>query len=168
MTQHQRDWFTRFSGAVSKLAGKPVTFAAATATVLLWAATGPLLGFSDAWQLTINTATTIITFLMVFVIQNSQNRDTAALQVKLDELIRATKVADNAMLDLEEMSVEELEQERARFEKMAEKAREDHSNGKTRKAAERAKQAKEHLAKATGAPKKRRTGRRSKQPSRAA
>ena len=91
--------------------------------VLLWAVLGPVFGFSDTWQLVINTATTVITFLMVFVIQNTQNRDSEAVQVKLDELIRATQGAHNDLLDLEELEEKELDAMRERYERLAEQAR---------------------------------------------
>ena len=91
--------------------------------VAAWAVTGPLFGFSDTWQLVINTGTTIITFLMVFLIQSTQNRDSEAMQVKLDELIRATHGAHNALLDLEELEEEELDRIKAGYEKIAEQAR---------------------------------------------
>ncbi len=117
-------WFSRFSSTVSHLAGRPATFLLACLIVVVWAIAGPFAGFSDFWQLTINTGTTIITFLMVFIIQNTQNRDTAALQVKLDELIRVTKPAHNSLLDLEELSSEELEELRGQYLRLARKARE--------------------------------------------
>ncbi|MGE0096636.1 MAG: low affinity iron permease family protein [Alphaproteobacteria bacterium] len=120
---HRRDAFARFASSVSRLAGKPIVFASACAIILGWAASGPLFGYSDTWQLVINTGTTIITFLMVFVIQNSQNRDGAALQIKLDELIRAVEGAENALLDLEELGDVELEEIRLEYEALAEKAR---------------------------------------------
>ncbi|MCW0234405.1 MAG: low affinity iron permease family protein [Ferrovibrio sp.] len=116
-------WFTRFAGRAAHIAGTPWIFALAVGCILVWAAFGPLLGFSEVWQLTVNTGTTIVTFLMVFLIQNTQNRDSAAMQIKLDELIRATKGAENAMLDLEELTEEELEQFRATYEKLAREAR---------------------------------------------
>jgi low affinity Fe/Cu permease len=107
------------------MAGKPVVFVLACAIILIWAVTGPFFGYSDTWQLVINTGTTIITFLMVFVIQNSQNRDGAALQIKLDELIRALEGAENALLDLEELGDVELEEIRLEYEALAEKARKE-------------------------------------------
>ena len=115
--------FSRFANRVSHLAGRPAVFVASVILVIGWAISGPFLGFSDVWQLTINTATTIITFLMVFVIQNTQNRDTAAMHIKLDELIRATKAAHNSLLDLEELSEEELDTFRVRYEELAKQAK---------------------------------------------
>lgn len=100
-----------------------MTFMIALAIIALWALTGPIFHFSDTWQLVINTSTTIVTFLMVFLIQNTQNRDTEALQIKLDELIRAIEGAHNALLDLEELDEEELEEIRSDYLKLAEAAR---------------------------------------------
>jgi low affinity Fe/Cu permease len=114
-----RDAFTKLAGWVAAAAGKPATFAIASIGIIIWAAAGPFFGFSETWQLIVNTTTTIITFLMVFVIQDSQNRDTAALQIKLDELIRVTARAENRLLDLEELSAEELERMRGAFEQLA-------------------------------------------------
>jgi len=101
------------------------------AVVLAWVVTGPIFHFSDTWQLVINTATTVVTFLMVFLIQNTQNRDTEAIQIKLDELIRATKGAHNALLDLEELEEEALDQFRARYEALALKARREVGESKS-------------------------------------
>ncbi|HEY2337011.1 MAG TPA: low affinity iron permease family protein [Burkholderiales bacterium] len=122
--------FSSFARSIATLAGRPVVFALAILGVLAWGATGPLFGYSDTWQLVINTTTTIITFLMVFVIQNTQNRDTAAIQIKLDELIRATQGAHNAMLDLEHLEEEELVQYLKRYEKLAALARDKLRTGR--------------------------------------
>jgi low affinity Fe/Cu permease len=116
--------FARFARWTSNAAGHPVTFLAAVCVIVVWLATGPLFGFSDTWQLVINTGTTIVTFLMVFLIQNTQNRDSAAIQLKLDELIRATEGAHTALLDLEELTENDLEQMRSRYEELARQARE--------------------------------------------
>lgn len=118
-----RSLFTRFAKWASKMAGRPGTFALAVVILLAWAVAGPLAGFSDTWQLVINTSTTIITFLMVFLIQNTQNRDSEALHIKLDELIRANRHAQNALLDLEELEEEELDRIRDDYENLANRAR---------------------------------------------
>jgi low affinity Fe/Cu permease len=115
--------FDRFSKGTAHSAGHPLAFVAAAALILLWLVSGPLFGFSDTWQLVINTTTTIVTFLMVFVIQNTQNRDGAAVQIKLDELIRAVEGAHNGLLDLEELSEAELEAFRKKYLALAEEAR---------------------------------------------
>jgi low affinity Fe/Cu permease len=115
-------WFTQFAKRTAQLSGRPLAFGLALGTVLAWVITGPLFGFSDTWQLVINTGTTIVTFLMVFLIQNTQNRDTAAIQIKLDELIRVTN-GHNALMDLEELEDVELEEFRRKYQKMAEIAR---------------------------------------------
>jgi low affinity Fe/Cu permease len=107
----------------------PATFAAAMLIIVVWAITGPIFGFSNTWQLVINTGTTIITFLMVFLIQNTQTRDGTAVQLKLDELIRAIEGAHNGLLDLEELSDEDLERLRAHFEALARESREDLQRG---------------------------------------
>ena len=117
-----KSWFSRFAKLTARITGKPLTFMIAVSVVAAWAVTGPLFGFSDTWQLVINTGTTIITFLMVFLIQSTQNRDSEAMQVKLDELIRATHGAHNALLDLEELEEEELDRIKAGYEKIAEQA----------------------------------------------
>jgi len=116
-------WFVRFAQWVSHVTGRPLTFFIAVATILVWAISGPIFGFSDTWQLVINTGTTIVTFLMVFVIQNTQNRDTIAMQIKLDELIRVTGRARNMLLDLEELDDETLETLRLDYESLARKAK---------------------------------------------
>ena len=129
MLAKNSSWFARFAKKTATYSGRPATFAIAFALIVVWAASGPLFGFSDTWQLVVNTSTTIITFLMVFVIQNSQNRDSAALQLKLDELIRVQEKANNSLLDLEELSEEELGKVRDHFEKMAEKYRREVGSG---------------------------------------
>jgi low affinity Fe/Cu permease len=123
-------WFTRFANGASRTTGKPVTFVLALLIVVVWAVTGPIFGFSDTWQLIINTGTTIVTFLMVFLIQNTQNRDSEAMHVKMDEVIRALSGAHNALLDLEELDEKTLDTIRARYRKLALKAREDIKAGK--------------------------------------
>jgi low affinity Fe/Cu permease len=115
--------FTRFARGTSHAAGTPIAFVSAFAVVVLWAVTGPLFGFSDTWQLVINTGTTIVTFLMVFAIQASQNRDSEAIQVKLDELIRSIEGAQNRLLDLEELEEDEIERIRGQYRSLANKAR---------------------------------------------
>lgn len=115
--------YTRVAKKTAHFTGRPIVFMLAVAIVVIWLITGPLFKFSDTWQLVINTGTTIITFLMVFLIQNTQNRDTQAMQIKLDELIRVSHKAHNALLDLEELEEEELDAFRDKYEKMAKKAR---------------------------------------------
>jgi low affinity Fe/Cu permease len=123
-------WFTRMAKWASHTAGRPGTFAVAVAVILIWAITGPIFNFSDTWQLVINTGTTIITFLMVFLIQNTQNRDTQALQIKLDELLRSVETAHTVLLDLEELDEAELDSIRKDYLKLAKKAREELRKGK--------------------------------------
>ena len=115
--------YSQFAKAASRFCGRPRVFALAVALIVVWLVTGPLFGFSDTWQLVINTGTTIITFLMVFLIQNTQNRDTEAIQLKLDELIRATQGAHNALLHLEEMDDEQIERYQRSYRKLAAAAR---------------------------------------------
>jgi low affinity Fe/Cu permease len=123
MSSSNLSWFTRAAKWASHTAGRPLTFIGAVLIILIWAILGPFFNFSDTWQLVINTGTTIITFLMVFLIQNTQNRDTEALQIKLDELLRAMESAHNTMIDLEELDDEELEAIRKDYLKLARNAR---------------------------------------------
>lgn len=111
--------FTRFSQFASHITGRPVAFFGAVAIIVVWALAGPLFGYSDTWQLVINTGTTIVTFLMVFVIQNTQNRDTAAMHIKVDELIRVTEKARKMLLNLEELDESDLEALRQDYERLA-------------------------------------------------
>lgn len=126
-----RSWFTRAAMITSRNAGRPAAFMMASFVVIAWLVTGPLFGFSDTWQLVINTGTTIITFLMVFLIQATQNRDAEAVQVKLDELLRATTGAHNALLDLEELEEADLDRIRAGYGKLAARARAELRRGQS-------------------------------------
>jgi low affinity Fe/Cu permease len=126
-----RSAFSRFAKWTARATGKPITFALAALVLVVWAVTGPLFGFSDTWQLVINTGTTIVTFLMVFLIQSTQNRDSEAMQVKLDEIIRAIGNAKNEVLDLEELEEAELDEIRKTYTDMAQKARDARSRGKS-------------------------------------
>lgn len=132
--QAMKDRFGRFSRIASDTAGSPAAFAAAFALIIAWAASGPAFNFTDTWQLIINTSTTILTFLMVFIIQNSQNRDSRALHAKLDELIKQQKAADNTLLGAEDLSDVELAALKARYERLAEHA----AAAKNRRAASKA------------------------------
>ena len=116
--------FDRFSKLAARFAGRSVAFTLAVVIIVAWLVTGPLFGFSDTWQLVINTATTVITFLMVFLIQNTQSRDTEAIQIKLDELIRSSGAANNALMDVEELDEATLDRHRARYELLARQSRE--------------------------------------------
>ena len=122
-------WYSGLAKSASRFCGRPRTFVLAVAVIVVWIVTGPIFAFSDTWQLVINTGTTIITFLMVFLIQNTQNRDTEAIQIKLDELIRATKGAHNALLDLEELEEEALDAFRRKYQVLAASAREELGRG---------------------------------------
>ena len=124
MGPRQPSLFTRFAKGSSRLMGRPATFAVAVLVVVAWAVSGPLFHYSDSWQLTINTGTTIVTFIMVFLIQATQNRDSEAIQIKLDEIIRSQSGAHNALLDLEELEEQELLALRANYLDLAAKARE--------------------------------------------
>ncbi len=121
--------FTLFSRWASYITGRPLVFNLAMLVILVWVISGPVFGFSDTWQLIINTTTTIVTFLMVFLIQHTQNKDTKAMQLKLDELIRSVDGAHNALLNLEELDEDELELFNQRYSFLAEKARENMLNG---------------------------------------
>jgi low affinity Fe/Cu permease len=125
----QSSWYSKFAKQAAHFCGRPRVFAIAVAIIAAWIVTGPIFHYSDTWQLVINTGTTIITFLMVFLIQNTQNRDTQAIQVKLDELIRATKGAHNALLDLEELEEENLEAFKIKYQALAAAARAELSRG---------------------------------------
>lgn len=131
-TSPRRSFFTRLSQLIAHWAGKPQTFFVALSLIALWAASGPLFGFGDTWQLMINTTTTIVTFLMVFIIQNSQNRDTAAMQIKLDELLSKLEGAREELMDLEELDEDKIEAVRQEFERRAEKARAGRSRPEAR------------------------------------
>ncbi len=122
-------WYSRFAKSAAHFCGRPRVFVLAVLVIVVWVVTGPIFHFSDTWQLVINTGTTIVTFLMVFLIQNTQNRDTEAIQVKLDELIRATKGAHNALLDLEELEESSLESFRQRYQALAAAARAELGRG---------------------------------------
>jgi low affinity Fe/Cu permease len=126
---YHRSLFGRFAKQTARVTGHPAAFALALLSIVAWALTGPTFGYSDTWQLVINTSTTIVTFLMVFLIQNTQNRDSAAVQLKLDELIRAVRGAHNALLDLEELEENDLDHLRAVYEELARQAREDLRQG---------------------------------------
>jgi low affinity Fe/Cu permease len=124
-------WFTRFAKGTAHATGQPVTFALALLVIVGWAVTGPLFQFSDTWQLVVNTGTTIITFLMVFLIQSTQNRDAVAVHVKLDELLRISPGAHNVLMDLEELEERELDRIRAVYLKLAEEARRGVDHGRS-------------------------------------
>ena len=127
---HHTTLFGRFAKWIARAAGHPRSFAIALLTILLWAVLGPLFHFSDTWQLVINTSTTIVTFLMVFLIQNTQNRDSEAMHLKLDELIRCMEGAHNALLDVEELNESDFAQIRTRYADLASHAREDMKQGR--------------------------------------
>ncbi|HWA42791.1 MAG TPA: low affinity iron permease family protein [Hypericibacter adhaerens] len=121
---YRRSRFSHFANWIARASGHPLAFMTACAIIVVWAVTGPIFAWSDTWQLVINTGTTIVTFLMVFLIQNTQNRDSHAVQLKLDELIRAVEGAHNALLDIEELNEEELAHMRRRYAALAARARE--------------------------------------------
>jgi low affinity Fe/Cu permease len=109
-------WFTRFASQMATVAGHYQTFLAAILVIIVWAVSGPFFGFSDTWQLVINTGTTVVTFLMVFLIQNTQNRDARAMHLKLDEIIRSIEAADNAIIQAEDETDEELAELKRKYE----------------------------------------------------
>lgn len=117
--------FVKISQKIAELTGQPYVFVGAVAMIVLWAVSGPLFGFSDTWQLIVNTSTTIITFLMVFLIQSTQNRDTEALHLKLDELIRATQGAHLVLMDIEKLEENEFQSFRRAYDQIAQEAREN-------------------------------------------
>jgi low affinity Fe/Cu permease len=121
MSKRKEDIFTRFTSTVSSWLGRPWVFASALAVLVLWGATGPLLGFSDTWQLIINTGTTIVTFLMVFVIQNTQNRDNLAINIKQDAIMRKLKITESDLIEAEDQSDTHLEKRKKSIQKKAEK-----------------------------------------------
>ena len=129
MANEKSSFFVRFANWASRKAGSSYAFILAVLIVIVWGVTGPLFHFSDTWQLVINTGTTIVTFLMVFLIQNSQNRDGMAVQIKLDELIRSMEGAHNMLLDLEKLDDEKLDQHFERYRKLAEEARAKRERG---------------------------------------
>lgn len=128
--KNKTNYFGNFAARAAELSGRPAAFLLALASVLIWTATGPLFGFSETWQLVINTGTSITTFLLVFLIQNSQNRDTCAIQIKVDELIRVTKGAHTSLLDLEKLSEEELEDIYKKYRAIARESRRQVDQGK--------------------------------------
>jgi low affinity Fe/Cu permease len=122
-TMRRTSAFTRLAKSAARFTGRPLCFGLAVLVIVAWVVTGPMFGYSNTWQLVINTGTTVVTFLMVFLIQNTQNRDGAAMQIKLDELIRAVKGAHNELVDLEDLSDQELEEMKAHYTRLAERAR---------------------------------------------
>ena len=131
MAGKPKSLFTRFAQHTAQATGRPITFVSAATVIVIWGICGPLFGFSDTWQLVINTGTTIVTFLMVFLIQNTQNRDSEAIQIKLDELIRVTSGAHVSLLNLEELEEDELDRIRKQYEELADRARSALRKGKS-------------------------------------
>jgi low affinity Fe/Cu permease len=128
---YRRSRFSKFAKWIARMSGHPSAFGLAAFVIAAWLATGPVFGYSDTWQLVINTGTTIVTFLMVFLIQNTQNRDGEAMQLKLDEIIRSLEGAHNVLLDMEELEEKELEHIRQRYIELARMAREKRRRGET-------------------------------------
>ncbi len=131
MSKNLTKAFEKFASKVTKLTGKPISFILAVFVILAWLLTGPVFHYSDTWQLVINTGTTIITFLMVFVIQHSQNKDSVALQLKLNELIAASSTASNRLIDVEDITAEELETLKKFYVKLAELSKKEDDIHKT-------------------------------------
>jgi low affinity Fe/Cu permease len=129
----KNSFFTKFASSIARFSGNPLTFCLAFGTIIVWAVTGPVFKFSDTWQLVINTGTTIVTFLMVFLIQNTQNRDSEAIHLKLDELISVSKGANNELLNLEELTQDELDEIKKNYVELAEKADEENNRRKKTK-----------------------------------
>jgi low affinity Fe/Cu permease len=129
--RRQNGGFQKFARTSARWTGRPVAFGLAVLFIVVWIVTGPIFHFSDTWQLVINTATTIVTFLMVFLIQNTQNRDSEAVQLKLDELLRSTQGAHNALLEIEELSESELDEIKECYTKLAKRAVKDLRSGKS-------------------------------------
>lgn len=127
---YQKNTFSKFANGTAHFSGHPITFLTALSIIAIWAFTGPIFQFSDTWQLVINTGTTIVTFLMVFLIQNTQNRDSYAIQLKLDELIRATKGAHTSLLDIEELTEKDILILKKQYIELAERAREELRKGR--------------------------------------
>ena len=123
--EHKKKWFTAFAQATSNWTGSAAAFVVAVGVIVVWGVTGPIFHYSDTWQLVINTGTTIVTFLMVFLIQNSQNRDATLIQLKLDELIRAVETAETSLINMDEMSEEELKEVQEEFARVAAEAKEE-------------------------------------------
>ncbi len=131
MSPKPQSWFTRAARWTARVSGRPIAFVSAVLALVVWGLAGPVFGFSEGWQLTINTVTTIVVFLMVFLIQNTQNRDTEAIQVKLDEIIRATQGAHQSLLDLEELEESDLALIRGKYRELASEARADLRRGRS-------------------------------------
>ena len=129
MAQKQ-EFFTRFATKVSTVLGRPWVFSVALAVLILWGLSGPILGFSDTWQLIINTSTTIVTFLMVFIIQNTQNRDNMAMNLKLDAIMEAVKVSEKDLMDADDMSDKLLEKRKEKMQRSEQKMRRKKKSGK--------------------------------------
>lgn len=152
-TKKELGFFEKFSGKITKATGSPAAFMIACLVIIIWAVSGPIFNYSDTWQLVINTGTTIITFLMVFIIQHSQNKDTIALQIKLNELIATSSTASNRLIDVEDLTEEELQTLKKFYVKLAVLAKKDGNFHETHSIDE-ATELHDKKKKATAAPKK--------------